>query len=445
MFGYSSKPITQPKIERFISFDELIRKIVSPDNIEIYHELHELKKTSTKEVCRDFKRRSLPWITPNAMLRYRSLANEGEFEKNFIQSSGYVYFDIDDVDGDVDEYKVQLVVNLGEHASLISKSSTGGGISILFRVNVSINSVADYNNVYDFISRTYLQGMKLDDDVKRFGAAWFLPFDSDVFFNFHNSIQVPDEIFQKGSNDVLLITQHTNIHRVTPNVPKKPKMYQKLNIKDVFRICNFETPVDVPDKVKISPLKILSIRFPNVIRDGSKRKVFRKVIHDLIDLNPQFTLSHLYTFIDFINQNFARPPMEGDLLRKVVESQFEYIQNQKTQNLYTNNSKRTLRCIHYENRKNISPNLRRSLSNRLRGILDRYVNFKRIENARNYLLEEHERYTNKEIAELLQISESTVKRHIKKNKASFEEEVEKFERELRKIVESKDTELTDYL
>jgi predicted transcriptional regulator len=81
----------------------------------------------------------------------------------------------------------------------------------------------------------------------------------------------------------------------------------------------------------------------------------------------------------------------------------------------------------------------------LRGILDRYVNFKRIENARNYLLEEHERYTNKEIAELLQISESTVKRHIKKNKASFEEEVEKFERELRKIVESKDTELTDYL
>ena len=58
----------------------------------------------------------------------------------------------------------------------------------------------------------------------------------------------------------------------------------------------------------------------------------------------------------------------------------------------------------------------------MRGILDRTSTWKRIQNTINFLLDEYETYTYQEIADLLGISLSTVKRHIKTDKSLLEKE-----------------------
>jgi AraC-like DNA-binding protein len=195
--------------------------------------------------------------------------------------------------------------------------------------------------------------------------------------------------------------------------------YIDLSIREVFEKCNLETPVYFDGDYFISPTPILSIRFPKVIYDGSKRKVFRKVIHDFMTLNPDFTISHVYLFINHINENFAKPKMEPGLLKKVVESQFDLI---KSQDDYLNKSKKTLRSIHYLNKGAIPSVKKKGISSRFRGMMERYLSFQRVQHARNFLYDEHGDCTYQQIADLLGLSIRTVKRHVKLKKEDFERE-----------------------
>lgn len=431
MFSFSDKGITNNNPTKTISFHQLIDLIKSPTNKEIYIQLHKLRRDGDDFGCREFKKNNIPWITPNAVVRKKVLSNEDDFNQNFIQSSGYIYFDIDQIQGDIESYKNSLIIKYNSVACLISKSSTSRGISLLVRIREDITSHEEFVRVYDYLCTEYFSEIELDRNVGRLGNTWYIPFDEELYVNHHNSISIPFSII-RGSCNVLLNTPPPNIHRMNPSnpLPKKRTTHQyiDLTIREVFEQINLETPVHIDGNFCISPTLILSIRFPRFIRDGSKRKVYRKVIHDLMTLNPDFTISHVYLFLNHINDNYATPKMNSVLLKKVVESQFEYITCQPS---YQNNSKKTLRSIHYKNREKISTNNKKKLSNRMRGLLERYSTFKRIGYAINYLLDEHYVYTNKQISELLGISISTVKRNIKLNK-------EDFEREFHKIIEELD-------
>lgn len=435
MFSFSNHPINlSSRVDRFISFHELIEIIKNPSDIEKYHLLHELRKSGNLEECRKFKQQKIPWITPNSMVRKRELKEQVNFETNFIQSSGYVYFDIDEVEGDIDSYKTSLVNQFGSFVALISKSSTQRGLSILVRINVLISSSEEFQRVYDFIHRTQFPNMKFDNSVNRLSTAWFIPFDSDVFVNHHCIINIPEEIL-KGSCDVLLKTTLFNIHRVNPPNEKekgtRKHNYIDLSIREVFETCNLETPVFVEDHFSIAPTQILQIRFPRVIKDGSKRKVYRKIIHDFLELNPDFTISHVFLFINHINENYAKPKMEPGLLKKVVESQFDFIKSDEN---YVNKSKKILRSIHYKNKSTVPSKKKKEISNRFSGMMKRFQTYQRIQNAINYLLDEHGSYTYQQIADLLGLSVSTVKRHVKLKKEDFEREFDEFKEEIIEVL-----------
>jgi hypothetical protein len=435
MFSYSSNPINlSSQVNKLISFHELVGMIKNPVKIDNYTRLHHLKLTQPKEECRKFKQNHIPWVTPNALVRKRELRGVEDFKFNFIQSSGYVYFDIDDVEGNVDEFKNTLIQKLGNIVSLISKSSTNKGISILVRVNVTVSSTEEFELLYDYVSQTYFHDLNLDRGVRRLSTAWFIPYDSDVFVNHDSIINIPDGIL-KGSHNVLLTHPNTNIYCMNPQSqsPKKRNKHEyiELSIREVFEKCNLETPVHFDGDYLISPTPIVSIQFPKVIYDGSKRGVFRKVIHNLMTLNPDFTISHVYLFLNHINENFAKPKMEVVSLKNLVESQFDFIREHPN---YQNKSKKTLRSIHYKNRGNISTKKKRELSNRFRGLMERYSTYKRIGYAINYLLDEHYTYTNKQISELIGVSISTVKRNLKLKKEDFEREFREFNKEIQEVL-----------
>jgi hypothetical protein len=185
----------------------------------------------------------------------------------------------------------------------------------------------------------------------------------------------------------------------------------------VFDKWILETKVDVVDSILIEPIPILTIRFPKIIKDGSKRKVFRKLIHDIMELHPNGSYGYVLNIINHINENFASPKMEGEFLKKVVKSQFNYIRNQEG---YKNKSKKSLRVIHYEKNIIVKSSLKKKYANQIRGILDGYLTHKNIINAANYLLDEHGDYVYQDIANLMEISLSTVKRHILKEKIDYQ-------------------------
>lgn len=433
MFSFSTHPLDKSfPMEKHIDFHEVVNLIKNSQNREKYLTLYDLRKSGNIEECKKFKRENIPWLTPNAMLKNRKLSEQSVFDMNFIQSSGYIYFDIDEVDGDVDHYKNKLIEEYGSLVSLLSKSCSNRGISLLVKINLHVTSLSQFEQVYEYVRCTYFPNLKFDDSVKRLGATWFIPFDEKVYVNGDSCILIPEELI-KGSCDVLLTPPTLNIHRMNPSnkTSKKQNKYIDLSIREVFEQMKLETPVHFDGDFSISPTPILSIRFPRVIRDGSKRKVYRKVIHDVMTLNPYFTLSHVYLFINHINENYAKPKMDSTLLKKVVESQFEFITSQPD---YQNKSKKTLRSLHYKNRSVLTRSEKTKFSNRFRGIMERYITFRRIDCAINYFLDEHYTYTNKQIAELLGLGISTVKRHVNLCKDDFEREYNELNEEIKKVL-----------
>ena len=109
--------------------------------------------------------------------------------------------------------------------------------------------------------------------------------------------------------------------------------------------------------------------------------------------------------------------MEGDFLKKVVKGQFNYIRNQEG---YENKSKKSIRVIHYEENIIVKSSIKKKYANQIRGVLDGYLTHKKIVNAINYLLSEHGDYVYQDIANLIEMSPSTVKRHIHKEKIDYQ-------------------------
>ena len=67
--------------------------------------------------------------------------------------------------------------------------------------------------------------------------------------------------------------------------------------------------------------------------------------------------------------------------------------------------------------------------------MEKYITFKRIQYAMNYLVDEHDTFTNQQISDLLEISLSTVKRHINNRKEDYENEYLDFKKEIEKVVD----------
>ena len=415
MFSYSSKPlIGSSVIEENIDFSKLVRLIRNHPNKDIVFESTTLRQEGRDVECRNLKKSKLPWLTPNCIVRKRLLDNESNFYQNFIHSSGFIYYDVDDFSEIFT--KDEFISQYGHITALITKSVTGRGISILVRINRKIETKEDFLLTYDYIKQEYFPSIKFDDSVRRFGSAWILPFDEDVFVNYDSEIEIP-KFLNEGSYDVYKNTpQH--IRGMNPYVESIREGDVELVDSGVgFETHILETKVDFDGLYCIKPTLVLSIRFPERIVDDTKHKVFRKVVHDFVHLNPNASLNSTIRFICHINSDFAKPPMEYNHLKGVVQNQYEYIKNTKD---YVNLSPKSLRVIHYKKRRLIPSPIRLNFSNQMRGILDKGLTWKRIHYSINYLLDEYGTYTYQDVATTLGISKSTVKRHISKDKSFYE-------------------------
>jgi hypothetical protein len=357
------------------------------------------------------------------------LQKKGDFKKNFVQSSGFIFFDIDNIGNlsSVENFKQEFIEKYGQLVSLVSKSVSGRGISILVRVSNNISTEEDYYFTYDYIKQTYFNSFKLDDSVRRTGCAWFIPLDEDVYCNYSSVITIPITLTEKKVPNEVLIKQPQHIHQMVPaHNDNKVRNYS-----DLLEKYYLETRVEFEGQFLIKPVSILSIRFPNKIFDGKKHSVYRKVIHNFMEINPGVEYTAVLVLISHINDNFATPPMNYNHLKNLVKSQYDYIRNKDG---YINTSKKSIRIVHYRDRGSIPFETRNHLSKKLNGFLQRSLTWKKIQYAKNYLLDEHDTFTYKEISSLIGMSESSVKRTIKIKKSELEKEFKIILDDIEKVV-----------
>jgi len=420
MFSYSEFPLkSSSQVNETIDFTKLIKIIKNHPKSDIIERVQKLRSEGKDEECREIKQSQLPWITPNCVVSKRSLKDK--FEENFNHSSGFIYFDIDE------NIKEEFVSKYGHCVSLVTKSASGRGVSILVRINKSINSNEEFILIYDFIKDTLFKEIRFDNNVRHIGSSWIIPWDEEPFINYEYEFCIPETLeILKSSSDVLY-NPPPQIHRVSPSLKKEIVEIDDDELDKFFPFLILETKIEFEGQYLIFPTRILKLRFPNPIVDGTKHRVYRKLIHDLIYLNPNATLNQISSFIMYINYNYAKPKMQSYRLKKLVSSYYYHIKNNPN---YINTSYKSLRVIHYQKRGIIPSNVRTNLSNKMRGFLDRMSTWKQIQNAISKLLDEYGEYTYKDISENTGYSISTIKRHHLRKKVEFEMEYESILKEI---------------
>ena len=211
MFSYFQKGITDTTPSKIIDLPLLVKIIQNnPERILIEH-IRVLKKEGNGEI-KELKRK-LPNITPNCIVKYRKLESEEEFNNNFISYSHYIYFDTDDIQN-IEEYKEYFIKQYGNLVSLVSKSTSCGGLSILFKLTNTITSKEQFFQVWDSIRTTILKAEKVDLNCKDIGRAMFISYDPDVYFNYGNEITVDIDYSTPNTNIEKGITQPISEKRV---------------------------------------------------------------------------------------------------------------------------------------------------------------------------------------------------------------------------------------
>lgn len=202
MFSYFQK-ITKTIPTKEIDLQELVEIIKNNPERSFIEYLRKLKKVN-RRLYKE-KRKRLPNITPNCIVRERNLEENEDFLKNFILSSGYIYYDLDNIP-DVEHHKKELIEKYGNLISLISISTGGDGLSILVKVSNNISTKEDFDCIWDFLRQTTLKDIPIDSNPSDIGRANYISYDPEVYYNPYNTlgeIECDLNEYRKGINLIL--------------------------------------------------------------------------------------------------------------------------------------------------------------------------------------------------------------------------------------------------
>lgn len=411
MFSYFENGITGTTCNRFIDLYHLVNIIKNHQNAVLIDEIRTLRSMDDDNYKK--LKKQLPYITPNCMVQKRSLGGDN-FKTNFIQSSGYIYIDLDVGCETSRDYKSYFIDKYGHRATLVCLSSSAGGISVLFRVKTLVTK-ENFDYLWNYIKDNILAGEPVDLRSKDIGRAMFVSHDPNVYINYENDIDIqltepsiiPIEKKVKQSNSSKGFTNTLN----SPfSVLSIDKVYEKLVVSTRVEILN---PI-----VDFRPVECTEVFIPKVIKDGTKHTIYPSMIHNLVYLNPDIEREYIFSFLFYINNRFARPRMDKKELFRLFNLVFDGIK--KTGKSYHSHY---IKFVHINPKISISKKEKIQIANTLNGYQRRNLSYKKIQDAIRDLEQSGQKVTPTRIAELSGLTPKTVRARLKSGLIDMDEKV----------------------
>jgi hypothetical protein len=417
MFSYFEKGIKDITPKKTVDFPGLIKIIKSNPEKESIEVIRQLKIEGNNKY-KDLKQ-SLPNITPNCTVKCRNLS-EKNFDLNFKEFSQYIYFDVDNIHN-VEECKQYFIKRYGHQVSMVSKSSSCSGLSILFKITNTISNKEQFSKVWDEIRNTIFKDEEIDIKCKDIGRAMYISYDPDVYYNYDNEISL------HVSNTETCIEEKSIKQSISYekecNNRLNDTFYKKIPFDEVMKKICLKTTVNI-DKpvVEIIPVDFTEVRFPFKILDNNKHRVYTGMIHSLVNLNPSIEPDYLFSYMDFINNRFAAPSME---FKKLIRL-FNFVYNSIKNNEDYKYSNEKVKWVHFNKHSHLTGNEKKAIAANLNGKRRTNMSIERIQLAKNYLESSGQKITQKLVAELTSLSIATVKRHFHKAPADLNELINNF-------------------
>ena len=398
MFSLFEKGIKDTKCSKFISFSDLVRIIRNNPNAGKIETIRALRKNGD-DYYKALKS-ELPNITPTCLVKERNL-DDANFDNNFVQFSQYLYFDIDR--WNPEEYKSYFIKKFSHSASLICISSSGGGISVLFKVKNIITSY-NFNEIWQKVRDTVLSEETIDVRCKNISRAMFISHDPEVFYNYENEIELeiknPDEGSEKKTVKQSKTCKKLNNRLISPfSIISIDKVLQKIILRTSVPVIN---PV-----VDFKPVEYVEVYIPKHIKDGTKHVIYTSMIHALVHLNPSVESEYIFSYMFYVNSRFAKPRMEKREFIRLFNMVYNGIKDTGKTNV-----KKTIKFVHFNPGCGLSVKQKIEISNLLNGLKRRNDSIEKINNAKLKLEQTGRKITQKGIAEISKLSPKTIRTHL---------------------------------
>lgn len=391
-------PEKQPIILSDIA--KLIRNNPAKEIINQIRHLRENGDQTYKE-----SKRTLSYITPNCILKKRSLSGDLEFSENFLNFSGYIYFDFD-IPNAI-QFKQEFIQKYKDVISLVCISSSGGGISVLVKVNIELTK-ENFHSVWEFIAFEIFKDESVDAQTKDIGRAMFISSDPNLFVDYENELEINPIDLKKyvSINSIKKGTNQCISPRENNNTPSCTFSYHLLPHDEIKKVI-LSTPVNLKNSViDYQPINFTDIKFPKEISDGFKHSYFSSCIHRLVYLNPDLNPSYIYSFLSNTNKYKANPPMEPRSLNRL----FKYVYSQTQQEGYVfNNGK--IKNFHLNKDVFLSKEEKTTIMNRCNGKVRSNQSITKILEAKEELKSRNEKITQTKVAEISGLGIQTVKKY----------------------------------
>ena len=410
MFSYFEKGITNLIPSKTIDLSQLVKLIKNNPKKSLINEIRELRLKGDQTYKE--KKIFLNYITPNCSVKKRSLKEDENYTKNFIAPSSYIYFDFDGV-VNAQEYKHYFIEKYGHLVSLVCISSGAGGIAVFFKLTNAVDN-KNFLDIWNTITETILKEEQVDVICKDLGRPMYLSYDTEPFVNYDNEITV-DIPLNKEKNTSKKQLNQSILNKKYNNTLIEP--LSNIDFEEFMDKIVTKTPVVVNNPiVELFASEKMDVTFPREIRDTKKHSIYTIMIHKLIYLNPQLPSSYLFSYLNFINNYFGKPPME---FKKLIDLfTFVYSSIKNDENYEFKNKK--YKYVHFNSNSKLTGGEKRNLASKINGKRRSNTSIEKIITAKEELKSQGLKITQKALAEKTGLSISTIKRHINSEPVDLE-------------------------
>jgi len=399
MFSYFSGGIMSLVPDKHIDFSSLVKMIRFNPMKDKIEKIRYLRITGGKDSYKEEKR-MCPYITPNCIVRYRELKGI-LYNDNLMLFSSYIYYDIDLEDiTKVDEFKDYFIEKYGHLVSLVCKSISGGGITIFVKSDVPITSKKEFNDVWRWIRENIFGDEDIDESNKDIGRAMFVSYDPDVYVDYENELSIPVDYLDGNDYD----EKGDSEDFCSPN-DENESFFTIIPIEKVRKKIRLRTQVEVEHPVvDFNPIPFVEISYPSKIKDGKKHKIYTLLIHRLVHLNPFLPPNYIFSYINYLNDTVAEDPkMSYSELKFVFSTNYQIIQSENY--LFKNDN---IKQFHFNL---LFKGNKSKIINEINGKIRTNKTIEKIQDAKDIIIKQGRKPTQKEVARLIGKSMKTVQTH----------------------------------
>lgn len=391
MFSYYEKGYKSSQLTDTIDILSLVSMIKDPLKKEAIERMRQLPYK-----CKEYDgiKDGLPCITPHATFGERRKLDALE------RLSGYLFFDIDGLQDEaaLKQMREHIIGTYGDLIVLLGTSV--GGRGLFFYCKAKGLTIDNHSRTWTFLRDTVFADLNIDGNATGIARPHVVTYDPDVYFN---SLAVPSESLATNVDP-----KNCKVDSSIRSEPvKKVEAVPLPDINEVLRVLKRETSVTVTAPVvEIKPVDYLRVYIPQNIPEGKRHKTYRAMVDGLVHLNPEAQLSHILSFINYVDQNHAAEPLHRKEMARTVGAAFERLKKTGEGNVRTR-----LKTVHFAEDCGLSADERRLVASSLNGLMRSMTSVAAIEKARLELEKENGRITQKALAHRSGLSEKTVQRH----------------------------------